>query len=58
MQKWRVEGRFRCDVPIDETVEASSEDAAINKIEKIVMKRVGITKFDILDTEYYAEKIK
>lgn len=58
MKLYRVEGRIRADVPIDERVYASSEDAAINKAEKIVMKRIGIDKYGILDCEYYAEKLK
>lgn len=58
MKKWQVEGRIRADITFEETVEASTEDAACNKVEKLICKRCGIDKFDILDTEFYASRIK
>ena len=58
MKKYLVTGRIRADVPLNEVVEASSEDAAVNKAEKLLMLRLNIDNFDILDTEYYAERVK
>ena len=57
MNKYHITGRLRTDVPIDEIIEASTEDAAINKAEKNMMKKININVYDILDTEYYAEKV-
>lgn len=58
MKKYKVEGRIRADVTFEEIVEASSEEAAMNKAEKIVCKRIGIEVNEIMDNEYYLEIIK
>lgn len=55
MKKWKVEGRIRCDYEFEEIVEASTENAAVNKAEKIVLKRLDLQTVDIIDCEYYAE---
>ena len=42
MKTWKVEGRVRADYEFEEIVEARTEDAAVNKVEKIVYKHLGI----------------
>ena len=58
MNKYKVEGRIRADITFEETVEASSEQAAVNKVTKIIYKRCGITKYDHLDDEFYCEALQ
>jgi len=58
MNKYKVEGRIRADIPFEEIVEARNEISAAKKAEKIVYARCGITAFDVLDDEIYCEQIK
>lgn len=57
MNKYHVTGRIRADIPVDEIVEASTEDSAINKAAKIIYKRCNINAHDHLDDEFYCDKI-
>lgn len=58
MRKWKVEGRIRADITFEQEVVASTENSACNKAEKIMLKKLGITQYDILDNEYYVEHLK
>ena len=57
MKKWHVEGRVRADIPIDEVVEAKTENAAAEIAEQRVYARCGISVCDVLDDEVYVEEI-
>lgn len=55
MKKWKVYGRIRADIEFSEDVEAKSEAAAIKIAEKRVHAKTGITDYDVLDHEIYAD---
>lgn len=58
MNKYKVEGRIRADIEFEEIVEATTEQSAVNKAEKIVYKKLGLNDHDIIDDEIYCERIE
>ncbi|HXT83637.1 MAG TPA: hypothetical protein VN704_04810 [Verrucomicrobiae bacterium] len=57
MPKYNVTGRVRADINFDETVEADSEEIAVEKVESKIYEKCGFTSFDVIDNEIYCEEV-
>lgn len=58
MKKYKVYGTIKVEIEFSEYLDSSNEKSAISKAEKLIYKKLGITKFNVTDEEIYCDEIK